>query len=235
MALISAERYLAMKHPFAHNSLATEACLLVASASAWLLSVILSTPLAFDKTVFLRINNTFISLSIAFIVFCHVTVYRETRRHEQQIAAQQVTQEAREQFQNNKKALKLTSIILAVILLCYIPSVVYRITLLRYRSEMSIETVYLLNSATISVALLNSLLNAVIYTVRMRHLRIAFIEMRVFGAPNAVTRLEPERELEGQNQQNVEQTNGNNSDNHDIDVPPQQENCVVELLSNIEF
>ena len=132
VALISAERCLAMKHPFAHNSLVTEARLLLASASASLLSVILSIPLAFDKTVFLRINNTFISLSVAFIVFCHVTVYRETRRHEQQIVAQQVTQEARKQFQNNKKALKLTSIILAVILLCYIPSVVYRITLLHH-------------------------------------------------------------------------------------------------------
>ena len=31
-----------------------------------------------------------------FIIFCHVTVFRETRRHEQQVPAQQVTHDARE-------------------------------------------------------------------------------------------------------------------------------------------
>ena len=31
-----------------------------------------------------------------FIIFCYVTVFRETRRHEQQVPAQQVTQDARE-------------------------------------------------------------------------------------------------------------------------------------------
>ena len=115
LALISGERYLAMKHPFAYTTMVTEARLLAASASAWLLSVILHILLAVHKTTFALILNLFVSLSISFIVFCHVTVYRETRRHEQQLAAQQVTQEAREQFENDKKALKLTSIILGAL------------------------------------------------------------------------------------------------------------------------
>ena len=40
MALISGERYVAMRHPFAHFSLVTEARFLVASVLAWLLSII---------------------------------------------------------------------------------------------------------------------------------------------------------------------------------------------------
>jgi len=101
------------------------------------------------------------------------------------------------------------------------------------------------------MALLNSLLNPIIYSIRMRQFRLALIElicrtvnmaeaeeieMRVFGAPNAV--VTPEalgQEREGQNQQNAqEQANVNNSDNNGIDVLPQRRNSVVEH-SNTRF
>ena len=157
LILISGERYLAMKHPFAYTTIVTEARLLIASALAWLLSVILQIPLAVDKTVFfLTVKNVFGGLSVAFIVFCHVTVYRETRRHEQQLAVQQVTQEAREQFQKNKKALKLTSIILVMIMLCYIPMIVFSDVTFRYRDKLSLETVCIFSSFGFSIMLLNS-------------------------------------------------------------------------------
>ena len=223
LVLISGERYLAMKHPFAYTTIITEARLLIASALAWLLSVILQIPLAVDKTVFFfTVKNVFGGLSVAFIVFCHVTVYRETRRHEQQLAAQQVTQEAREQFQKNKKALKLTSIILAMIMLCYIPMIVFSDVTFRYRDKLSLETVYIFSSFGFSIMLLNSLFNPIIYSVRIRQFRVAFIElicrtvniseteeieMRVFGAPNVVLVLGEGQEHGGLDQQNVEQAN----------------------------
>ena len=205
LALISGDRYLAMKHSFTYITLVTEGRLLVASALGWLLSVILHVLLAVDKTVFFPANNTVIGLSVAFIVFCHVTVYRETRRHEQQLAAQQVTQGAREQFESNKKALKLTSIILAAIILCYIPLVISRTVLLTYQSEISLETVYITLISVVSMTFLNSLLNPIIYSIRIRQFRVAFIEliyrtvniaeaeeieMRVFGASNNVVSAE---------------------------------------------
>ena len=205
LALISGERYLAMKHPFSYAAIVTEARLLVTSALAWLLPTILNIQLAVNGNVFLPIVNTVVGLTMTFIVFCHVTVYRETRRHEQQLAAQQVRQEAREQFQKDKKALKLTSTILAVLVVCFLPLVVCRTILLsRYRSKMSLETVHIVFSFVTSIVLLNSLLNPIIYTVKMRQFRIAFIEftcrtvniteaeeieMRVFGAANVVVRL----------------------------------------------
>ena len=245
LAFISGERYLAMKHPFVYTTLVTETRLMVASAMGWLLSVILHIPLAVEKTVFLPVDNAFIGLSVAFIVFCHVVVYLETRRHEQQLATQQVTQEAREQFENNKKALKLASIILAVIVLCCIPTVISRIVLLRYRSELSLETVYIFFFLAVSMWLLNSLLNPIIYSTRIRQFRVAFIElmyrtgniaeaeeieMRVFGAPNAVVRLDQGNEREGQDHQNLEQ--GNISDNDNGDTLPQDVNFVVNQQNN---
>ena len=243
LVLISGERYLAMKHPFAYTTIVTEARLLIASALAWLLSVILQIPLAVNRTVFLLITNTSFVLSIAFIVFCHVTVYHETRRHEQQLAAQQVTEEAREQFRNNKKALNLTRTILAVIIFCYVPTVMFFLVVTsRYREKMSVETVYIFFSLSMSILNLNSLFNPIIYSVRMRQFRVAFvelicrtvniseteeIEMRVFGVPNAVVVLGEEQEHGGLDQQNV-----NNSDNHTTDVLRQMANDAFEQSNN---
>ena len=248
LVLISGERYLAMKHPFAYTTIVTDVRLLIASALVWLLPVILQIPLAVNRTVFLFIGNTLFVLSIAFIVFCHVTVYHETRRHEQQLAAQQVTQEAREQFRNNKKALKLTRIILAVITLCYVPTLVFFLVVTSgYRGKMSVETVYIFFSFSVLILNLNSLFNPIIYSVRMRQFRVAFvelicrtaniseaeeIEMRVFGAPNAVVVLGEGQEEGGLDQQNVEQAIANNSGNHTTDVLPQLANDAFEQSNN---
>ena len=81
----------------------------------------------------------------------------------------------------------------------------------------------------------------------MRQFRVAFIEltcntvniseadeieMRVFGAPNAVVRLEAGQEHGGLDQQNVEQANGTNSGNHTTDVLPQLANDAFEQSNN---
>ena len=63
----------------------------------------------------LRGTAIFISVSLAVIFFCHVTVFFQTHRHEKQLAAQETTLEAKEEFEKNKKAIKLTSIIFAAL------------------------------------------------------------------------------------------------------------------------
>ena len=54
------------------------------------------------------------------------------------------------------------------------------------------------------------------------------IEMRVFGAPNAVVVLGEGQERGGLDQQNVEQANANNSGNHTTDVLSQLANDAFE-------
>lgn len=72
---------------------------------------------------------------------------------------------------------------------------------MNHRRNMSIKTMYAGFFSAEWVAILNSFLNPLIYSVRMRQFRVAFIEltcritniaeaeeieMRVFGSPNAV-------------------------------------------------
>ena len=82
MVLLSGERYLAIKHPFAYITLVTEGRLLIASVLIWLLSVFQRVLSVLDIILISCTNSIFIILSIGLIVYCHVTVYSETRRHE---------------------------------------------------------------------------------------------------------------------------------------------------------
>ncbi|XP_078361642.1 adenosine receptor A2a-like [Oculina patagonica] len=244
LALISGERYLAMKHTFAYNTgLVTEARLLISSALAWLFSLILQMPLFFKQAAFFVINNLFIVLSIAMITFCQITVYREVRRHEKELSTQQVTEEARQKFLKDKKAFKLTTTIVVVLFLCYIPLFVFRVVVIFYLNNMSVIVLLCLISAGV-VAILNSLLNPFIYSVRMRQFRVAFIEltcrtvnvaeaeeieMRVFRfRPNAVGSLEAKQEHE-RDHQNAKQANVNNTNNNNNEILPQHENHIEEL------
>ncbi|KAK2560044.1 hypothetical protein P5673_016993 [Acropora cervicornis] len=136
---------MAMKCTFKHRTSITISRLLTASLIAWSLSVLIHVlSLPYSKAVFLTVSNSFIGLSVAFIIFCHVTVFREVRRHGQGIAAHQITQEAREHFARAKKAFNLTFIIVCVLALCHLPIFFYRIVSSKY-TQISSETMFLVD------------------------------------------------------------------------------------------
>ena len=177
LVLLKLERYIAMKHTFSYPSLVTEGRLLVASLLSWLFSVFQTVLLLVSKTVLLLSVMISTSLSLVVIFFCHFTVCREICRHEKRIAAQQTTPEAREQFERNKKAVKLTFVILAALLLCFTPLNVAKIVLLSYHSDITHEALVMFFFFSLSLSFFNSLLNPVIYALRMNQFRVAFIEM----------------------------------------------------------
>ena len=231
MVLLSGERYLAMKRPFAYITLVTEGSLLIASALLWLLSIVQQVISVLDVIVIAHTNLIIIILSIGLIVYCHVTVYVETRRHEIQLASQQVTQEARQQFERDRKAFKMTSIILAVLLSCSMPGIIFIIVCSRFRKEVTAEIVYLLHSFAVSISFMNSLLNPMIYSVRIRQFRVAFIELlfrnvniaqaeqielRSFGATNAVVAIQAGQDQEGQDLRGNMNIDDNPANRNDI-------------------
>ena len=60
------------------------------------------------------------------ILLCNAIVYREARRHEKQIASQQVDAATRENFLSQKRAFKLTLTIIAFVIISYLPTVSFR-------------------------------------------------------------------------------------------------------------
>ena len=227
LALISMERYLAIKHPFIYDTIVTEAHLLFASTLAWLLSIFLQISIVFGETLYFTIKTTCQIVIVSFTILCHLSVYRETNRHERHVAAHQVTKEAREKFEKDKKALKITSIVLGTLLICYTPLAILRMTLPKYRYEISLNALYTVFVLTATVSLLNSLINPVIYSVRLRQFRVAIIELicrnvnvteaeqiekRLFGRPNAISKREAVQDHKGPTEESAKQANTDNAE-----------------------
>ena len=133
------------------------------------------------------INNSFIAVNVVIIVFLQVTVYVETRRHERQIEALQVTQEERRRFAREKKAFKLTVTILSVLVICFLPLFILRGVFWIYGNEISKETRYILYHCSGTITLLNSLINPIIFAIRIRHFRAAFLELTRCRLVNILT------------------------------------------------
>ena len=178
LLVISMERYLAVKHPFVHILVFRETNLLLASFTAWLFAVIFHLSFLIMKdTTFTVINNAFTGSSIAFTVLSHLTVYRESLRHKKQIAGQQVTPNARKKSLRDQKALKVTTLVIAVLLLCYVPTIISRIVTTTYRSSFTLEAMYVIFFSTLSISLLNSFINPILYAVKMTEFRAVFMEI----------------------------------------------------------
>ena len=177
LALMYLDRYIAIKHPYRYTNMVTATRILCSSAFVWtvaLLSTVTSSLINNKKQ--LTDGNIITFFCTATIIFCQIVLYYETRRHEKQIAACQVSEENRQKFVKEKKALKLTTTVLFFLVLTYSPAIVVRILLNNYFFES-------LNAAQIALAIAgflithNSLINPIIYCIRKRQFRVAFIEI----------------------------------------------------------
>ena len=228
LVLINVERYLAIKHTFTHATIITKTRLMVCSVVAWTAAALSYLTILF-LTVLLHVLQATILLSIALL---QILVYKEARRHEKQILSQQVSVEARAKFKQEKKALKLTTILLlAIVLFFVLPSISFFITFQLFREKLSPNVLILLRQLVRLHMIFNSFLNPIIYSVRKREFRVAFIEFilrknfqeaddfdkRLFGSSSNAVRQQDghegeERERNAE-ERNVVHADGNHEDN----------------------
>ena len=173
LVMMSAERYLAIKHPFLYETKVTEVRIIMASALAWAAAIILSRENLLATAIVIATET----LLIIFPIYFNVSVCNEVRRNKKQIAANQVSLEAREKFLKNKKAFYTTVIVLLVILLCYIPTHICVVLLISLKEKIApnvrATALYLFTLLPV----LNSLFNPLIYAARIRYFRVAFVQL----------------------------------------------------------
>jgi len=149
------------------------------------------------------------------ISYCQVVIYNETRRHEKQIAAQQVSVETRQKFLKEKKVFKVTAIVLLTLLSTYSPILVVRIFL--RNSVIKSKNVAFISFFFASFAVkLNSLVNPLIYCIRTRQFRVAFIAI-LLKKSNAQAEKFEMRAFASTNNNNNDNNNNNNNDNNNND------------------
>ena len=176
LVLISAERYLAINYPFLYQRKVTEVRIIMASAVSWVAVISAAVIILFSgnllTTAILLVSET---LLIILPIYFNVSVYKEVRRNKKQIAANQVSLEAREKLLKNKKAFYTTVIVLLVILLCYVPTYICVVILISFKERIAPKIILTATYLFTLLPVLNSLFNPLIYALRIRYFRITFI------------------------------------------------------------
>ena len=197
LVLMSAERYVAIKLPFAYEPVISEVRIILASSLAWAAAIMFSLE-NFLPTVGVAVSE---SLLLIFPIYLNVSVYKEVRRNEKQIADSQVSMEAKKKLLKKKKAFYTTLVVLLVILLCYILPNILVVVLASFKERIStIISVTALYVFTL-LPVLNSMFNPLIYAVRIRHFRVAFIQ--VLSRKTTAQAEELERKIFGTRQTGV--------------------------------
>ena len=175
LVLISGERYLTIKYSFTHNVVITKPRVIFSSAIAWIAAIII---FIFLSKSMLNTVAVFHITSLSTIICLQVLVYKKAKHHEKQILAQQVTVKAKVKFKKEKKALKLTTLVILVIFLSvFIPSIFMSVTWQIFGEKFSDSVKTTVRHFSLGMVNLNSVINPIIYAIRIRHFRVAFIEL----------------------------------------------------------
>ena len=182
LTLISIERFVAMKYTFRYITIVTGLRLKIAVVSSWVFAFCpvilrsLSEKLEFISSV---VAVMVLFLNILLILFCHLSVYFVTRRHEKQIKSEQVSPQAAADFAKEKKALKTTRIIIMALLVCLFPLFMYVFLWFAFSKSSSYtgNVIILSHPVFIWLSSLNSLCNPIIYCYRNKMFRKACKEL----------------------------------------------------------
>jgi len=142
-------------------------------------AVAFTAPLYFLATRYLPVARlAYHAAIISSVVSLQVLVYKEARRHEKHIQSLQVSIEARAKFRQEKKTLKLTTIILVKTFLCFfLPSITVNITSILSRDQSSPDFGFFVGYLSRLLVISSSVFNPVIYAVSKRQFRVACIEL----------------------------------------------------------
>ena len=178
LALMSGERYFAIKYAYSFSTMVTKARTILASGMAYIFSLMLQIPAFVDNSLFAQMSIPVLFAITSLIIFLQFALYRVTRRHEKHVIAHQVTLEARRKLKKEKKALKITRLIMLAVLICYLPLCIARILFFfvpggKFSPDEGLIMFYL----TFSLGVVNSLINPIIYAVRIQSFRRAFFEL----------------------------------------------------------
>ena len=175
--LITVDRYIAIMRPYIYIQTVTKTHVLIATALAWAVSVIVHIVSLIDEELFRTIIGVVVVSLVVIIAVCNVIVYREVHRHEKQIAAQQVDVATRENFLSQKRAFKLTLTIIALLVISFLPVIIFRRLKESLERIVSFGTLACIFMVVYSFPAFNSFVNPFIYCIRLRQFRVSFIEL----------------------------------------------------------
>ena len=172
LMLVVFERLVAIKFPFRYPYIVTRRKMKLAVPFCWIYCTwwIFAISYLIDKEnrrlIFSIFAHTIVPC-VVFVLSSYVVLYFEARRHQKKIKTQQLPQKEKETFIAESKALKTTALVIVAVVLCLFPAV-FTILL----SAVGIQTKKTnFTVMVVTFAMLNSLINPLIYCWRQREMR----------------------------------------------------------------
>ena len=189
LVLIGIDRFIAVKKPLRYQIIVTRQRVKIGVILAWAFTFCVRIPalilFAIDSKQEMIFYNKILSVIysilglfyIVVIAYMYGYIYSETRRQKKRLKNEQLTQEEARKVKREKKATNTVTIILGVVLLTYLPSIIWMAVIASSDYSLHLRSMAIVWSWTDTLVMLGSLSNPLIYCWRFKKLRHAFLEM----------------------------------------------------------
>ena len=175
LMLVTFERLAAIKFTMHYQSFITNDNLKMAVSAIWSSAFMCGVITVLKMNLLLQFIGSLITSScIFFVALTYVILYHEIRRHQRKIKAQQLPQEEVERFIKESKALKTTLLVVGAVVGYLLPlgfCLVNTVTRLFNTCPINIPLMQ-------TFAMLNSLVNPLIYCWRQKEMRNVMFKIR---------------------------------------------------------
>ena len=175
LMLVTLERLLAIKFTMQYPNIVNGEKMKRAVLVAWILAFISGVFRVVKMSLVLRsLSGLFIFSCILFIAFAYFVMYRETRLQQEKIKTQQLPQQEVERFTRENKALKTTVFVIGAVVVYLLPLCFCLIV----TATGLCNICPIPKTLTQTCAMLNSLVNPLIYCWRQKEMRKVIFRSR---------------------------------------------------------
>ena len=176
---VSVDRFLAIHLHLRYQELVTHKHVVAVVISIWALSAFLSLLMLWiPLDILLRIMFIIGVVGVLLTTLVYIRIYFAVRRHKNQIQALQVQQEAQfgemANFAGLIKSVVGIFYVYLVFLICYLPFLICLVAIKINGTSIALKRFFLFS---VTLVYLNSSLNPVIYSWKMRHIRHAIMDI----------------------------------------------------------
>ena len=189
LVLISIDRFIAVKKPLRYQDIVTKQRVTIGAILAWaftfclIIEELILFAIGSKQQVYFydEIQGVILSIMgmfyIVVIAYMYGYIYSESRRQKKRLQNKQLTQEEARKVKKDNKATNTVTIILGVLLLTYLPSIIWAAVTTSSRNTTEPHVIAIVWGWTDALAMLGSLSNPLIYCWGLKKLRHAFLEM----------------------------------------------------------
>ena len=196
IVLISIDRYISIKHSLRYRTIFTKQRMVIGLILVWgigflvtiqevVLAVIDSGTEIYIQ--YLKVKDVVLvilsSFGIAVIAYAYYYISSETRRQNKRLQTEQVPQEEAKRLKKESKAANTLAMILAVLLLSYIPTLIFLVVVASAENIIPPHIVIVVWSWLSILNQLGNLLDPIIYFWRVKKLRRAILEIVHYRQP----------------------------------------------------